>query len=73
MCRKALRQWVFSILEPRFRRLHNPTAKILWEYLDAEKSNGKPIRLVRSRVAAKAVKMLFRKLVDATQAQNQLE
>ncbi|MEA5574797.1 IS110 family transposase, partial [Calothrix sp. UHCC 0171] len=49
LCRKAMWQWVFSSLEPKFRRLDNPTAKTLWEYLDAEKSNGKPIRLVRSR------------------------
>ncbi|PAX52869.1 IS110 family transposase [Brunnivagina elsteri] len=65
LCRKALWQWVFTGLEPK-RRLSNETVKTLCEYLDAEKASGKPIRLVRSRVAVKAVKLLFGKLVDAT-------
>jgi hypothetical protein len=66
LCRKAMWQWVFSSLEPEKRRLDNPTVKALCECLDTEKANGKPIRLVRSRVAVKAAKLLFSKLVDAT-------
>jgi len=31
--------------------------------MDAEKLSGRPVRLVRSRVAAKAVKLLFKELV----------
>jgi hypothetical protein len=31
--------------------------------MDQEKLTGRPVRLIRSRVAAKAVKMLFRELV----------
>ena len=63
LCRKAMWQWVFSCLEPKNKRLKNPTVTALCELLDAEKSSGKPVRLVRSRVAAKAVKLLFKKLV----------
>ena len=36
---------------------------ILGKIVDAEKATGKPIRLVRMRVAAKAVRLLFRELV----------
>jgi hypothetical protein len=31
--------------------------------MDEEKLSGRPVRLIRSRVAAKAVKKLFRELV----------
>jgi hypothetical protein len=31
--------------------------------MDTEKVSGRPVRLVRSRVAAKAVKLLFKELV----------
>jgi hypothetical protein len=63
LCRKAMWQWVFSALEPKVRRLDNEITKELCSYLDAEKASGKPVRLVRSRVAAKAVKLLFKELV----------
>ncbi len=65
LCRKAMWQWVFSGLEPKTRRLSNETIKTLCDYLDTEKTSGKPVRLVRSRVAVKAAKLLFSKLVDA--------
>ncbi len=65
LCRKAMWQWVFSSLEPKKRRLDNPTVKALCEYLDSEKAGGRPTALVRSRVAVKAVKLLFSRLVDA--------
>jgi hypothetical protein len=38
--------------------------KELGEWLDQEKSTGKPVTLVRSRTAVKAVKLLFKKLVN---------
>ena len=63
LCRKAMWQWVFSCLEPKHRRLRNEINETLCNYLDAEKASGKPVRLVRSRVAVKAVKLLFRELV----------
>ena len=65
LCRKAMWQWVFSCLEPKHRRLQNEIGQTLCTYLDAEKASGKPIRLVRSRTAVKAVKLLFRELVKA--------
>lgn len=62
LCRKALWQWVFTALEPKNRRLKNEITETLCAYLDAEKASGKPVRLVRSRVAVRAVKLLFREL-----------
>ena len=63
LCRKALWQWVFTALEPKRRRLNNEIVQVLCAYLDTQKSGGKPVRLIRSRVAARAVKLLFRELV----------
>lgn len=65
LCRKALWQWVFTRIEPRRSRLKNDIGQVLGEFLDAEKLAGKPIRLVRSRVSAKAIKLLFKELVKA--------
>lgn len=63
LCRKALWQWVFTALEPKRRRLKNEITERLCTYLDAEKASGKPVRLIRSRVAVRAVKLLFQELV----------
>lgn len=65
LCRKALWQWVFTRIEPRRTRLKNEIGQVLGEFLDAEKLAGKPIRLVRSRVSARAAKLLFKELVKA--------
>jgi hypothetical protein len=65
LCRKALWQWVFTRIEVRRSRPKNEIALQLGAYLDAEKAAGKPVALVRSRVAAKAVRLLFRELVTA--------
>ncbi|MDZ8023567.1 MAG: IS110 family transposase [Nostoc sp. DedQUE11] len=62
LCRRSLWQWVFSAVEPARRRT-NPLLKQLGEFLDAEKSFGKPVKLVRMRVAIKAVKLLFKMLI----------
>lgn len=63
LCRKALWQWVFTALEPKRRKVKNEITNALCSYLDTEKVSGKPVRLIRSRVAARAVKLLFRELV----------
>ncbi|MEG3841520.1 hypothetical protein [Microcoleus sp. herbarium14] len=63
MCRKALWQWIFTRIEPQRARLANDIGDRLGTIMDSEKLSGRPVRLVRSRVAAKAVKMLFRELV----------
>ncbi|MFM2064718.1 MAG: hypothetical protein RLZZ507_4389 [Cyanobacteriota bacterium] len=63
VCRKAIWQWVFAAVEPKRRRT-NLLVKELGEWLDQEKSTGKPVTLVRSRTAVKAVKLLFKKLVN---------
>ncbi|MEH2312445.1 MAG: hypothetical protein V7K35_13825 [Nostoc sp.] len=63
LCRKSLWQWVFTRIEPRSSRLKNEIGKILGEQLDIEKAAGRPVKLVRNRVAAKGAKLLFRELV----------
>jgi hypothetical protein len=63
LCRRALWQWIFTRIEPQRCRLANDIGSRLGEIMDAEKLSGRPVRLVRSRVAAKAVKMLFRELL----------
>lgn len=63
LCRKALWQWVFTRLEVKRCRMANDIGDRLGEIMDKEKASGRPVRLARSRVAAKAVKMLFRELV----------
>jgi transposase len=63
LCRRALWQWVFSAIEPAKCRT-TPTLISLGEFLDIEKSSGKPIKLVRMRVAVRAVKLLFKQLVE---------
>jgi hypothetical protein len=63
LCRKALWQWIFTRIEPQRTRLNNDIGDRLGQIMDAEKASGRPVRLVRSRVAAKAVKLLFKELV----------
>jgi len=63
LCRKALWQWIFTRIEPQRARLNNDIGDRLGQIMDAEKASGRPVRLVRSRVAAKAVKLLFKELV----------
>lgn len=65
LCRKAFWQWVFTRIEPKRTRLKNEIGEVLGKFLDAEKIAGKPIRLVRSRVSARAAKLLFKELVKA--------
>ena len=65
LCRIALWQWIFTRLEIRRNRPKNDIGDYLGKILDAEKATGKPIRLVRMRVAAKAVRLLFKELVKA--------
>ncbi|MDJ0799675.1 MAG: hypothetical protein QNJ51_23155 [Calothrix sp. MO_167.B12] len=50
------------LLRDQIPKVKNPTVTALCELLDAEKANDKPIRLVRSRIAIKPVKLLFVKL-----------
>lgn len=62
LCRKALWQWVFTRVEP-VRNRRGAVASALGKVLDIEKANGKPVRLVRSRISSMAARMLFKKLV----------
>ncbi|MEA5579547.1 IS110 family transposase [Anabaena sp. UHCC 0451] len=78
VCRKAIWQWVFSAVEPARRRAASPSLLVsrkienkdefevihLGSWVDKEKKAGVPVALVRSRAAVKAVKLLFKKLVN---------
>jgi hypothetical protein len=63
LCRRSLWQWVFTRVEPFNSRGQNPILKELGAALDEFKANGKPIKLARMNVAAKAVRMLFKQLL----------
>ena len=63
LTRIAFWQWVFAVIEPKRKRLKNEIGKKLGEKLDKEKLAGRPVRLVRSRIAAQGVKLLFKELV----------
>ena len=65
LCRIAFWQWVFTRIEPKRTRLKNEIGQMLGSQLDAEKSAGRQVRLVRSRISAKAAKLLFKELVQA--------
>jgi hypothetical protein len=64
LCRIALWQWVFTRIEPKRTRFLNDIGKQLGDILDDQKSSGCPIKLVRTRVAARAVRLLFKLLVS---------
>lgn len=63
LCRIALWQWIFTRIEPKRSRLKNPIGQLLGAKLDEEKAQGRPVKLVRSRIAAKAVRLLFKELL----------
>ncbi|MEH2070532.1 MAG: transposase [Nostoc sp.] len=63
LCRKALWQWVYTRIEPKRSRLKNDIGQQLGTQLDAEKAAGRPAKLIRNRIAAKAARLLFRELV----------
>jgi hypothetical protein len=63
LCRIALWQWIFSRIEVRRNRPKTEVGDRLGSYLDGEKATGKPIRLIRMRVASYAVRLLFKELV----------
>ncbi|MBR8832699.1 MAG: transposase [Stigonema ocellatum SAG 48.90 = DSM 106950] len=69
-CRRTLWQWVFVRIEVRRNRPQNHIGQSLGEFLDLEKASGRPVRLVRSRVAVRAVKLLFKELVRVVCEQN---
>ena len=68
LCRMALWQWVFTRLEPARCRLKNEIGEFLGDLIDEEKANGRPVRLVRSRISAEAARLLFRALTDGIDA-----
>lgn len=65
LCRIALWQWIFTRIEPKRSRLKNQIGEQLGDLLDSEKLVKRPIKLVRTRIAAKAARLLFKYLVRA--------
>ncbi|MEH1832135.1 MAG: hypothetical protein V7L29_08685 [Nostoc sp.] len=65
LCRKALWQWVFTIIEPKQSRFSDRIAYQLGELLDTEKAASHPAKLVKMKVAARAARLLFRELVKS--------
>jgi hypothetical protein len=63
VCRKALWQWIFTRIEPQKNRPNNSAIANLITYFVDAKNQKQPIRLVRSRLAAKAARTLWRELV----------
>jgi hypothetical protein len=63
LCRIALWQWVFTRIEAVRSRPKNDIGQKLGEMLDYEKAH-KPVKLARSRVAAKAAALLFNPLLS---------
>lgn len=63
LCRIALWQWLFTRIEVKHNRPKNEIGIKLGQYCDREKATGKPIRLVRMRLAAKSARLLFAELV----------
>jgi transposase len=63
VCRKALWQWIFTRIEPQKNRPNNLTVDKLITYFVEAKNQKQPIKLVRSRLAAKAARALWRELV----------
>lgn len=63
ICRVALWQWIFTRIEVTQCRLNNAIGEKLATYYDECKNQKQPIKLVRSRLATKAVRMLWRELV----------
>jgi transposase len=63
LCRRSLWQWVFTRVEPCKSRGTNPILLELGKELDEYKAMGRPIKLARITIAAKAVKLLFKQLL----------
>ena len=63
LCRLSIWQWIFTRLEIRRCRPKTIIGQELASIIDSEKASGKPIRLIRMRVAAKAARLLFKELV----------
>lgn len=64
LCRTALWQWIFTRIEVKRGRLKNERFLEIAERFDQLKESGIPIKLVRGKVSAFAVRRLFYDLVD---------
>lgn len=63
LCRTALWQWIFTRIEVKRLRLKNERFSAIAEEFDLLKSQ-KPIKLARSKIAARTTKRLFYDLVN---------
>jgi transposase len=69
LCRTALWQWIFTRIEVRTSRLTNERFIAIAEEFDLLKSQ-KPIKLARSKIAARTAKRLFYDLVNELQGRS---
>ena len=63
LCRTSLWIWVFMRIESKPNRLKNEIGELLGRELDQGKANGRPVRLLRTNICAKAARLLFKELV----------
>ena len=63
LCCLSIWQWMFTKLEVKRCRPKTAIGQKLGAIVDVEKATGKPIRLIRMRVASKAARLLFKELV----------
>lgn len=71
LCRKAFWLWVFTCVEPVKSRTNKITQN-LGVIMDKEKTGGRPVQKVRSRICVKACKLLFNQLVKNLMEYNYL-
>lgn len=64
LCRIALWQWCFTMIEVR-RNRKTEYLQVLGKQLDDMKAQGIPVKLARSKVLSRAIRWLFYELVDA--------
>lgn len=73
LCRTALWQWIFCRIEPLSRRLSTPPGEIIGWWFDRDKKNTGCVKLARSRASARAIKLLFNRLVERLETKEYVE
>lgn len=65
LSRTALWLWIFTRIEVKRNRPKTEVGIAIAKFFDSEKAKGKPIKLIRARVAAFAMKLLWKELIKA--------
>jgi hypothetical protein len=70
LCRKSLWRWIFTRVETveykltKDKKISNQIDIQLYEWMNDEKRQGRPIKIRRMKVASKIARMLFSELVN---------